>query len=112
MSIESSLKALIQQKTGGYRQKHPIDDLCAEANALGLNFDPTRLAGFPNAREVIDRRYAQGTSEKIARTFSDYLLTLEIAKAAVEKMTRTRFGGASFEIQQPPWMRATATMQK
>lgn len=86
MTIECSLKALIYQKRVGYSQTHKLNDLCTEANALGMNFDPKRLAQFPGKNEVINRRYGQGASESVNRVFSAYLLTLELAKSAVSVM--------------------------
>lgn len=104
MTIESALKGLLLQKAGAYPFTHKLNELFDAAEPAGLGFDQRRFDGWPGQKEMSALRYAQGTRRDVASAFEAYRLTLALAAAAVNAMTRMKLGQAQFKLQKPPWM--------
>lgn len=102
MAAEVALKALILQRTSAFSYTHSLATLVEEVQVIDSSFPANPLANFPDDRETIKRRYGTG---KVSweGTFAHYRVVLGLVRNTVERMKRTKFGGASICIRKAPW---------
>ena len=103
MAAESALKAAIQQASDAHPRVHPLNDLLRVAEIHGVKFDSSRLREWPNFKSMSDYRYGKGDPGGNEELFAAYLLTLDLARSAIDTIEPGLQSGFGVLLQYPPW---------
>lgn len=102
LACEHSLKALLQQQSGNFRETHDLFILYDDAEPKA-DFARDTLKRMPPWRETAAMRYGVGGRRGRRMCLSTYRDTLVIVAGAIRVMAKMGIGSAQFEIRRPPW---------
>jgi hypothetical protein len=102
---ECALKALLQQKTGTFRETHDLFRLYDDALPYGLSLNRDLLKLIPSWRKMVNLRYGQGSIPTVSWYFTMYRTMLSGVAAILKPMISIHIGKGVLQLETPPWLR-------